>query len=38
LFGGILYHFSHRLVKYSVSHLHANAFRQTKMIMRAREN
>jgi hypothetical protein len=38
MFDGVLYHFSRRLVEDNVSHLHANAFRQTKMIMRVKEN
>jgi hypothetical protein len=30
VFDGVLYHFSCRLVEDNVSHLHANAFHQTK--------
>jgi hypothetical protein len=38
IFDGILYHFSRRLIKDNVGHLYANAFHQTKMFMRTREN
>jgi hypothetical protein len=38
VFDGILYHFSRCLVEDNVSHLHANAFHQTKMFLRATEN
>jgi hypothetical protein len=35
---GVLYHFLCHLVEDNVSHLHANALRQTKMILHIREN
>jgi hypothetical protein len=38
MFDGVLYHFLHHLVEDNVSRLQANTFRQTKMVMRAREN
>jgi hypothetical protein len=38
VFDGVLYHFLCRLLKDNVSHIHANAFRLTKMFMRARKN
>jgi hypothetical protein len=38
VFDGILYHFSCHLVEDNVSHLYTNVFRQTKMLLRAREN
>jgi hypothetical protein len=38
VFDGVLYHFSCRLVEHNVSHLQANAFHETKMFLRAREN
>jgi hypothetical protein len=37
MFDSVLYHFSRHLVKDNVSHLQANAFRQAKMFMCARE-
>jgi hypothetical protein len=38
MFDGILYHFSRRHVEDNVSRLQPNAFRQTKIFLRAREN
>jgi hypothetical protein len=38
VFDGTLYHFLSRLVRDNVSHFQANAFRQTKMVLRARDN
>jgi hypothetical protein len=35
---GILDHLTHNLVEDNVSHVFANAFRQTKMFLRGREN
>jgi hypothetical protein len=38
MFDSILYHFMCSLVEDNVSHVFANAFRQTKIFLRAREN
>jgi hypothetical protein len=38
VYDGVLYHISYRLVKDNVSHLYANAFCQTKIFLRAKEN
>jgi hypothetical protein len=38
IFDGILYHFTRSLVEDNASHFFANAFHQTKMFLRAREN
>jgi hypothetical protein len=38
VFDGILYHFSCGLVEDNVNHFYANAFRQMKIFMCAREN
>jgi hypothetical protein len=38
MFDGVLYHFLRRLVDDNISTLQANAFRQTKMFLHAREN
>jgi hypothetical protein len=38
VFDDVLYHFSRRLVEENFSRLHANAFHQTKMFLRAKEN
>jgi hypothetical protein len=38
MFDGIIYHFSRRLIEDNVSRFQANAFRQMKVFLRAREN
>jgi hypothetical protein len=38
VFDGMLYYVLHCLVEDNVIHLHANAFRQMKIILCAREN